>query len=130
MYSSVLIGSFLYFLFVEVLTVYLYSPEFGEHLYDHYLEHLSGRLIILFCLVLFAEILSSSLVWKIFLALFILPLCVYLYVLGRSGMSPGLGRVAMCRRCPVGPSSMVLPQVTEPGAQRVSPVWAACALFL
>ena len=41
LYCATLISvdTFLYFLFVEVLTVFTHSsPEFGEHLYDLYFE--------------------------------------------------------------------------------------------
>ena len=38
LYSSALIGSFVYFLFVEVLTESVHSSKFAEHLCDHYFE--------------------------------------------------------------------------------------------
>ena len=47
-----------------------------------------------FYLVLFLEISLSPQFW--------LPLCVCFCVLGRSVVSPSLGRVALCSRCPMG----------------------------
>ena len=35
--------------------------------------------------------------------------CVCFYVLGRAAMSPGLGRVALCSWCPVGPRGAGFP---------------------
>ena len=48
LFSSVIsVWYFLYFLFVEILTLFLHcSPDFGMHLYDHYFNSLSGKLLV------------------------------------------------------------------------------------
>ena len=61
-----------------------------------------------FCLALFLRfcfILSFG--TYSFISSFFLTLCVCFYVLGRSAISPCLERVALCRRYPLGFSSMV-----------------------
>src|SRR3712207_7774960 len=42
-----------------------------------------------------------------FISSFSLLLCDYIYVLGRSAISPNLGDVALCRRCLMGPSNVL-----------------------
>ena len=66
----------------------------------------------------------------LFVYSFCLILCVCFYVLSISATSPGLGKVALCRRCPVGLSGMIPHWSPEPGAPQVSPVWAASTLLL
>ena len=73
---QLMFGTFSYFLFVEVLTVFIHSsPEFSEHLYDHYFElcirgtaclHFGDK----FCLVLligtYSSVSSFCLILKVF----------------------------------------------------------------
>lgn len=66
---------------VAVLTVFIHSSEFGKHIYDHYLNTLSDRLLILLSFNSFYNVFSCSLICDIFLCLLILPLCVSLYKL-------------------------------------------------
>lgn len=42
-------------------------------------------------------------------------------------MSPGLERVALCRRCPLGTQWHNPPWSPVSGAPEISPVWAVCA---
>lgn len=51
---------------------------------------------------------------------------VCFYILGSSATSPGLEGVAVCRRCPVGPRSTILPGHQISFLQG----WAPCTLLL
>ena len=57
------------------------------------------------CLVLLGFYIIPFLGTYFFVISFYLILCVYLYVLGRMHMFSDLAEVALCRRCPRGPSS-------------------------
>ena len=91
----------------KILTVFIHSsPEFVEHLYDHYLNlyhvdclsplHLG--LLLEFCFVLSFRTYSSF-------SSFCLIFCAYFYVLGRSVTFLNLREVALCRRHLMGPGS-------------------------
>lgn len=97
-----------FFLFVEVFTEFIYSsPKFIELPFNQGFYSVSGclspfHLVILlqFCPVLFLffhlrHVFSFGLT----------PCAISM--LGRSAMSPNLGSVALCRRCPVGLSGVV-----------------------
>ena len=72
------------------------STKFIEHLYDHYLELILDRLLVSTLFSSFSEVMSCSFVWDIFFCLLILPnSLVYIYVLGRSVMSPDLGEMVL-----------------------------------
>lgn len=85
LYSLVLIGSFPYFLFLEILTVFIQSsPEFGKHLYNCCFELLI-RWVVYLCSGIFLGVFFFNLfclfTWNIFLCLLIcLTLCVILSV--------------------------------------------------
>ena len=110
LYSSALFGSSLYFLTVEILTVFIHSSsDFIEHLYDPYLELILGRLLIS---TFFPQIMSFLYLEHILFCHLILPnSVVYVYVLDSSVMSPDLGEVA----------SM---QETSCGIQQRTPLWS------
>ena len=65
------------------------------------LNSLLDRLLISTSFNSFSEVLSYSFIWNILFCLLILPnsLCVFLCI----PMSPNLGDVALCRRCPMRP---------------------------
>ena len=72
------------------------------------LNTLSGSLLISISFNLFLRVcLVLSFGTYSFVSSFCLTFCVCFYMLHRSATSPGLERVALCRRYPVGPSSMV-----------------------
>ena len=96
LYSSALIGSFLY-LFVEVLTVFILLPSLVSIFMGITLNTLPGWLLMSISLVLF---LKFCLVLS-FGAYSCLLICFC--VLGRLATSCGLEEVALCRRFPVGP---------------------------
>ena len=62
-----------------------------------------------------------------FVSSFCLSPCVCFCVLGRSAMSPGLDRLALCSRHPRGPSGTDS-LVSEPSASGISLVWVLCVL--
>lgn len=63
-----------------------------------------------FCLVTFLKFCLSILFLRYsFASSFCLILCVCFYVLGISAMSPGLEKVDLQSRCPVGPSGTIPP---------------------
>ena len=94
------------------------------------LNPVSGRLIVstLFSSFLeFCSILSFRICF--FVSSFWLPLCTFFYLLGRSALSPSLGRMALCSRCPVGPSGAVS-LITWAWCSRSVPCVGLCVLLL
>ena len=67
----------------------------------------SGRWLVSILVIFleFCPILSLGIYF--FIPSFLLPLCVCAYVLNRSALFPSLGRVALCSRCPIGPSGAI-----------------------
>lgn len=65
----------------------------------------------------FSEILSYNSVWNIFLCFLILSDSLCLYLLSGLATSPGLERVALYRRHPMGINSRVLPGCKRQVAQ-------------
>lgn len=85
-FSSVISVQYLYFLFVEIFTLFIhFSFEFGEHLYDCYFEPFSGNSLISILLRSFFVVLSLELI-----LLFSLILCVSFYALHKTVTSPNL----------------------------------------
>ena len=103
--GSCLCPSCPFFFYVEVLT------KFFEHPYNHFfLNSLSGRLLASISFSFFPGEFSCSFIWDLFFVFsFWLLACVCFYVLNRAATSPSLGRVALCIKCPVGPSGTVSP---------------------
>ena len=64
-----------------------------------------------------------------FISLFCITFGVFSYILGRSAPSPSLEGVALCRRCPVGPSGTI-PLVTIARCSRVIPCVECVCLLL
>ena len=65
---------------------------------------MSGKFLFPLYLALFLEISPIISFWTcFFISLFRLTFCVCFYVLGRTAMTPSLGMMALCSRCPVGP---------------------------
>ena len=63
-----------------------------------------------------------------FVSFWLLP-CVYFHVLDRAVMFPGLGRVAFCSRCRVGPRGAAS-LITWGWCSRCAPVRAVCTVLL
>lgn len=53
--------------FIKILGVFIHSLKFIEHLYDHYLNSLLGKLLISFSLSFSCEVLSCFYILKILL---------------------------------------------------------------
>ena len=115
-YSSIF-GSPCYFLFLNLLFFFFWLCDVTKCIYLYlYLGHKS---------VLFST--------YFFVSSFLQPFCVCLYVLSRAVTSPGLGRMALSSRCPVGYSgtashSTELVTVGTPLAPTL--VWAMCTVLL
>ena len=93
LYSSALIGSFLYFLtlFWSSYCVPPLFSKFSEHLCEHYFEFFIRQLISFISLKCVSEVcLVLSLGTYFFISSFCLALCVCFYVLGKTATSLGL----------------------------------------
>lgn len=94
------------------------------------LNSLSGKLLIFTLFNSFPEVLSYSFFWQLFFVFSLfLTLFVCFYVLGISATPPSLERVALCRRCPVGPVTQS-PNVIKSRCSRGTPAWTGYALLL
>ena len=117
------------YLLVEVLTELILLPSWTSLFMTITLNSLSGKLLIYISLSSFMRILSCSFIWKVFLCLLFLTLCVWFFEVGILAMCPGLKRVALYRRCPVEPSGAVTHHLQIQVLQGYA-VWAACTLLL
>ena len=102
-YNFYLGVSHIFYLFIEVLTVFIHIfPEFDEHFkITITLNSLSGRsLISISFSSFFPEALSVLLIGTYSsLSSFCLILCVCFYVFGKSAISPSLEGMVLFRRC-------------------------------
>lgn len=89
-FSSVISVWYLYFLSILLKVSLIHSsPEFGEHLYDHYFEFFT---IFFWGFILFFH--SQYFLCLIFLK----SPCICFYVLGKTTFSLSFAEVALCRR--------------------------------
>lgn len=97
-YYSVQIGSFAYFLFVEVLTEFLYSFIFTENPYDCYFEFFIWLVTYLHFTSFFSTFVCCSFIWNIFLSHLILMdfLCLFLWIRWNSYFTQSC-RTALCK---------------------------------
>ena len=112
---------FLSFCWDLIKLIYSFS-RFVDYPYNQYFELCIWQVACLY----FSGDLTCSFIWDMFLFLLTLDAFLYLlYGLGRTAMSPTLGRVALCGRCPVEPSGAPY-SVTQMGHSRCTPMWAMC----
>ena len=74
--------SYIFYLFVEILTLFMHCSDLGEHLYDHNLNPLSDKLLTSVSLRSISGVLPQSFVWNLFICFFIFldSLCWFLYL--------------------------------------------------
>ena len=85
---------YLSFLTGPFLTLLRFSLRSLGILITSVVNSVPSRLLVSILFISFSGVLFSSLIWNGFVSSLWQPPCVCFYVLGRTAMSPGLGRVA------------------------------------